>query len=88
MIGYDPEGHELVDSRDLPESVEFNQVIIRNAYICIDGWFLLNDRHTKGGLQWFHRNIADWLKSHPEPHDKKWMEGIVDTFTDALGKKL
>lgn len=73
---------------ELPRFVSFNEVLIRDRYISIDGWVLLNDRHTKGGLQWLQRNIVAWLESHLEPDDKRWMEGIVDTFTDALAKKL
>lgn len=87
-FGRSPDGQWIVSAEDLPILPIPRHAVVTKDFIEFDGWVFPLSYVTKGLLVWLQASFLRWVKEDESDRNRDWIDGIVDTFQEALAGKL
>ena len=93
-FGISPDGSPLNAVEELPDLPLPKKVIIREAFMQVDGWYFRIWPITKPHLEWLVRQACRWCEEDPSPENRAQVNGVVEAIetifksSDATGAVL
>ena len=73
-----PGGSPVNAVEELPDLPLPKKVIIREAFMQVDGWYFRIWPITKPHLEWLVRQACRWCEEDPSPENRKQVNGVVE----------
>jgi hypothetical protein len=86
--GRSPDGQWIFCAEDLPILTIPKQAVVTKDFIEFDGWLFPFSYVTKSLLVWLQATFIRWLNEDDSEKNKEWINGLVETFQDALAGNL
>ena len=79
-----PDGRRLYHTRQIPDLPLPRQVVVRDDYLFIDGWFIMLWPLHWPNIHWFGRQAIRWVKMDKRQETKAQICGILEAMENLL----
>ena len=83
-----PDGKQVNNIEELPKLSLPKTVIIRGAFMLVDGWHFRIWPITTPCLEWLVRQACRWCEEDPSPENRAQINGVVEALETVIKKGL